>query len=390
MVHKNFKQLGLIGIAAIAFALFFSSCQKEEISTKKNAVQTEDATSRLKSANLSKTIGYLPLYQWDLVNAKNAKKYLPMLTDINLAFANVAIAYNSKSKQWEVQYDGKGYVQLAITDDGKKINKSSTELKTMINNLKQNNSGLSIFISIGGAVGSSSLLGSYKYLFSTAAQRKTLINGINKLVQDYGLNGCDIDFEYKALVLPGYNEFIQELVTKLHSNHKLITLAVEYKYPKGLYIDGHLKVLGSCITDASLKSIDWINLMSYDYSKNNDLSSSPINTKNHSPIEITKRDFQYWKTARNVASNKIVIGLPFYGKQQYSTGSEVAIRNLILNKDEYVHNGSTNYYNGSATLISKTQYARSNSAKGVMIWSIGSDNYDDNSSSALKVIYDNK
>jgi GH18 family chitinase len=329
-----------------------------------------------------KIIGYLPTYQWGI---SDKTTYLQMLTHVNVAFINPKIAWNNTSKQYEVQFDTKGNVILEFEDG-----KTSADLTTLLSNLNKVTSTvtgkkLSIFVALAGARGSESLLLNYKYLLSTKELRLALINSLLTFVKLNNCVGVDVDLEYNAMKLSNYNIFVQELSTVFKANGKLTTAAVEAK-----------NGMPSYISSTTLDKLDWINQMSYDEQT----------TDQHAPLTSFQNDFKVWNTDKKLIASKIVMGLPFYGhlplNSRKNSNPEISFfdvyNSLSSNKNiDYAKNVWDShlkithkevYYNGVPTIATKTKTAKTNKCGGVMIWSLGSDKYDDINNSLLKAIYD--
>jgi GH18 family chitinase len=112
----------------------------------------------------------------------------------------------------------------------------------------------------------------------------------------------------------------------------------------------------------------------------------------HSPYSMVEDDFNYFHNTRGIASEKLLIGLPFYG---YGFGRGVPeslaykdICNTYPNAFDTdsitVPVGGTIYYNGRETIRKKTSFAILNKLSGVMIWQLSGDSKD--STSLLKMI----
>jgi len=194
-------------------------------------------------------------------------------------------------------------------------------------------------------------------------KRQAFINSIvdEAVQQDY--DGVDVDLEGDA-VNGYYSAFVTELADALAAKHKLITAAVATWYAKS-------------VTDSALARFDFINIMSYDKTG----PWEPAKAGPHSPYEMATADVEYWRDTRHTASEKLTLGLPFYGYGfgPNNTTSDWNYRDIISkypgaeNKDELkAANGHTVYYNGLITIKKKTMYARQQTG-GVMIWELSQD-----------------
>lgn len=218
-----------------------------------------------------------------------------------------------------------------------------------------------VFMSIGGG-------GAPAYLAELIkpAKRGALVAGIVQLLEQHGFDGVDVDLE-NDLINADYPAFVAELRTALTARNKLMTAALaSWNADK--------------IPDATIKSYDFINIMSYD-------KTGPWNLSRpgpHSPYEMAVNDFAYFSQQRGVAAEKLLVGLPFYG-YGFGTNAPSSIRYHELtaqypgaeNADEVTVNGGGKiYYNGINTIRQKVAFALGSKAAGVMIWELTQDSRD--------------
>ncbi len=218
-----------------------------------------------------------------------------------------------------------------------------------------------VFMSIGGGDAPAHLAELVR-----PAKRSAFVAGIVALVDQHGFAGVDVDLE-NDLVNADYPAFVAELRTALTARKKLMTAALaSWNADK--------------IPDATIRSYDFINIMSYD-------KTGPWNTGNpgpHSPYEMAVNDFNYFSKTRGVAAEKLFIGLPFYG---YGFGANapasIWYKDLVAqypgaeNADEVTVNGGGKiYYNGLNTIRQKVAFALASKAGGVMIWELTQDSRD--------------
>lgn len=254
---------------------------------------------------------------------------LSKITDLNLAFLNPAP-------------DGSFNIDPAVKEVVSKANAQNVR----------------VFMSIGGGSAPAHLAELIK-----PGKRGAFVNGIMALVAQHGFAGVDVDLE-NDLINADYPAFVAELRTALTAKNKLMTAALaSWNADK--------------IPDATIKSYDFINIMSYD-------RTGPWNINRpgpHSPYEMAVDDFTYFSQRRGIAAEKLLVGLPFYG---YGFGtnapSSIWYKDLIAqyagaeNMDEVTVNGGGKiYYNGISTIRRKTAFAIASKAAGVMIWELTQD-----------------
>lgn len=200
---------------------------------------------------------------------------------------------------------------------------------------------------------------------NTDAKRQSLANAILALVDQYGFDGVDIDWEYPtASSASQFTSFMRYLRAGLTERGKLLTSAVQ-------------ATGGTYQTDEVLSMVDWINVMAYDGDSG----------AGHSPYSLIVNSFNYWHGTRGVDASKVVLGVPFYERPNWASYADVVAKDSAnAYKDSAVIDGTTVYYNGINTMKQKAKYAAEN-AGGIMIWEISQDSTNSNLS-LLNAIYD--
>lgn len=190
-------------------------------------------------------------------------------------------------------------------------------------------------------------------------KRKTFVQSILNIVDKYGFDGVDMDWEYPKpnLSAKQYEMFMILLKAKLQSRNKFLSASVIAFDP----------TVGKGQTDYVLHLVDWINIMAYD---SNDEGG-------HASITIANQSIHYWLYQRKVPNHKIVLGLPFYSRPNYKTFCEIVDFDPDAAKlDRVIIDGVLQSYNGIETIVSKTKWAICN-AGGVMIWEVTQDTYNE-------------
>lgn len=200
---------------------------------------------------------------------------------------------------------------------------------------------------------------------NTAEKRTALVQAIVEMCEEYGFDGIDMDWEHPRLdgtVEVQYEAFMLELAEALHAKGKLLTSAVI----AGVMTNGTVYYDAAAHTDAVLEAVDWIHVMAYD---GGDGSA-------HSTFEYASAAASYWVHYRSMPAEKVVLGMPFYGRPSWATYETLlAADPEAANSDTIVYNGMTVWYNGIATIQKKTEFAHENLG-GVMIWELSQDTTD--------------
>lgn len=274
------------------------------------------------------------------------------MTHINYAFGHVNEAF-----------DG-----VSIANEGR--------LRQMVE-LKKQRPGLNVLLSIGGW-GS----GRFSEMAANEKYRKAFAKDCRRVLKEYGLDGIDIDWEYPTSNAAGISSspddtknftLLMRDIRKAIGPKKLLTLAT---VASAEYID----------LPAILPYINFVNIMSYD------MGNAP---KHHSALYSS--DNSGWMTgdkavkahlAAGVPADKLVMGMPFYGrggkeypnfqdfnKVGYAKGfrecwDETAkVPYLVNEKDTLVFG-----YENPRSLAIKCQYILKQNLLGGMYWDYDGDN----------------
>ncbi|MHC1723705.1 MAG: glycosyl hydrolase family 18 protein [Aminipila sp.] len=260
------------------------------------------------------------------------------------------------------------YGFLIPTEDGTcKPFQEPEELKLLIE--KCHSTGTKVYVSVGGYRDKSGtpLFPVFEKIAADDNLRKTFVDNVTTVVQQYGFDGVEIDWEYpKYSTSANYEKTIMQLSERLKPMGKGLSTAL----PGTGSTDGK-KVWEALegVTDKTLECFDFINLMCYD------LQTDP----NHSPIWYANTTINYWKTFRNVPSEKLVLGMPLYARpswQQYRFLVDMDKANAY--KDYVKTEPLESTYNGLNTLREKTIISL-RKAGGVMLFDVNEDTYDETS-----------
>ena len=259
--------------------------------------------------------------------------------------------------------------------------------------LKQQNPKLKVLLSVGGWGA-----GRFSEMAGSDANRSQFAADCKRIVNEFGLDGIDIDWEYPTQSsanissspddTKNYTLLMRDL-RKALGKHKLVTCAT---VASGEYID-----FPSCI-----KYIDLVNVMSYD------MGNPP---KHHSALYPS--ELSGWMTTstaveshlkKGVPANKLVVGMPFYGRGDQKYHPYVKNHNLKVAAHEKWSEASQVPYleddkgkmvfgfENTKSLALKCQYVIDHHLRGGMYWEYAEDNAqgDFRNTLALSLLKNNK
>jgi chitinase len=213
--------------------------------------------------------------------------------------------------------------------------------------------GIEVLISVGGWGPDPE----FEALAADPASRATFVAAVAAMVDAYGLDGADIDWEYPdpGASADAFVALMSELRTALPDD-KMLTAAVAAVGPSA---DG--------VKPEVFESVDFLNVMAYDGGGSA-----------HSPLAYAEDALDYWAEL-GLPADKTVLGVPFYSRP-----AEVSYAELVeadpdaAELDEIDWHGTLQNYNGQPTMRAKTDLALQR-ASGIMVWTIAHDTTDDTS-----------
>lgn len=213
------------------------------------------------------------------------------------------------------------------------------------------------------------LEGTFVSATETSEKTVSFAEAIVSLCDEYGFDGVDIDWEHPRVdgsSARQYEDLMLILADMLHGRGKLLTSAVL----SGVTADGNVYYDAAAHSDKVLSAVDWIHVMAYDGGDG----------ERHSGYEFALNSAGYWRDTRNVPSEKVVLGVPFYSRPGWAAYEDIlASVPLAKDEDHVTYNGMDVWYNGPETICKKAAYAAHNLG-GIMIWEITQDTSDEKSS----------
>jgi len=245
-------------------------------------------------------------------------------------------------------YDKLTHVNFAFATVARDGSLDTATSKLMDVATRAHAAGVKVLVSVGG--GNADI----NAVMKDANLRATVVANVEHLVSTYALDGVDIDWEgFDASCTNAYTALMKALADDLHPSGKLVTTALD----TGTWF-------GMNVASAAFVYIDQLNVMAYD-------GDNP-----HSPYDLAVNGIAYW-VGRGYPSDKINIGVPFYGRSNADWNTEISYKALIAmsasaaNVDSYAGYN----YNGIPTIEKKTALAMSK-VGGIMIWEINQDTVD--------------
>jgi GH18 family chitinase len=291
-------------------------------------------------APLTRVVGYLPSYRVSWMNQGLWGGY----THLVLAFFNP---------------DSAGHFTGSFTEEQMQAIRDSATAH-----------GVKVLASLGGGGNPAHKI--WGDLMSSARTAE-LADSVASLVEQYGLDGVDVDLEY-VYDTTGYQ-------TAFDTRYGAVIAAMRTALPGKLLTAATARWVGAKFTDDALAAFDFINSMSYD------AKGTWTSPGEHSPMSQSLGDLQYWNITRAVPADKIVLGLPFYGYRWKRVDGALTGTSAVTNAE--VHNFypshlSSDYFadtvgtqvatiswNSHATIDAKSCLARGYG--GAMVWEIGQD-----------------
>ena len=254
--------------------------------------------------------------------------------------------------------------------------------------LKKSHRNLKVVLSIGGW-GS----GGFSELAADALKRRAFAWHCRSLIWDMGIDGIDIDWEYPTDSESGissspddvanFTKLIKEIRTAI-GPRRILSVAV---ISSAMYVDFW----------SVTKYVDYYNVMTYDMGEP-PYHNSPLYTservKNISVSESVDKFVRF-----GVPHEKIVIGIPFYGRGSGDFHDNVKnteahlLSNYFYNWDDdskvpYLTDKAGAYmysYEDTMSIRYKCEYVNNEGIKGVMCWP---NSGDDEKGTLLKAAYD--
>ncbi|RHZ89445.1 hypothetical protein Glove_14g58 [Diversispora epigaea] len=332
------------------------------------------------------------------------------LTHINYAFYNLDT--NGKV------FSGDSWADTDKHFEGDSWNEEGNNLYGNLKQLallKKKYRHLKILISIGGWSWSTN----FGSVTANPVTRKNLVESLVKLVKDYYIDGIDIDWEYPKTPQEGENyvKLVRELRIALDNYANEIRERIPFLITAAMPCgpDNYNKIP----LEEFSKYVNYLNLMAYDFSGSwSEIVGHQSNLYDFLgiPLSVDKAVTDYLNS--RVPHNKIVIGIPMYGRAFENTEGIGAKFNGIgpgsfepgiydykaLPRDEntkeiyidklgasFSYNPTTKElitYDSPQVIKEKIKYIKKKKLNGVMFWELSNDLSTNNTRSLLFNAFD--
>lgn len=180
----------------------------------------------------------------------------------------------------------------------------------------------------------------------------TLTDNIVAFCEEYGFDGVDFDWEYPRMphVWKAYDKLLLNIDPKLEE--------------KGLMLASALGPWGNMMSQDAKETLDYVNVMAYDWAKNDRYNHSEFYSCHYFSAEYFLN--------RGFTKDQLVLGVPFYGNvtsEEYATYSYSGFDITDRGQNTAEVDGKMYYFNGYNMIYSKTAFSIDQDFAGTMVWS---------------------
>jgi chitinase len=350
----------------VAVSLLLAACSKDDPETKPDPGIVDPPTPEVPATEVPgrAVVAYVTYYGSDIPNTT-------YLTHICYAFAEL-------------------YVTGGVYK-GFKIQGSEQRFQSIVD-LKKNKPGLKILLSFTHIVSNSdnSQGGGFSALAKNSEYREKFAEDCLSFIKKWGIDGIDLDWEFPGISWSGHASDPAVDV----QNHILLmkelreTLGSSYTLTYAGYVkDKQTTSTGSKYIDISAvdKYIDFVNIMTYDMDEAPKAHSALSDSRAYCDCERAVNAY----TNAGISPQKLVLGVPFYGRHAFSgTSASISYKSIITLGGEYkidnwdsiasvpyVTKNGTYFcsYDNAKSIGIKANWLNSKNMKGMMYWNSGED-----------------
>ncbi|HWZ21064.1 MAG TPA: glycosyl hydrolase family 18 protein, partial [Cytophagaceae bacterium] len=246
---------------------------------------------------------------------------------------------------------------------------------TMVAAARAANPSIKIIISTGGAPapGDVNITTRLNTILADPIASAALADDLRDFIQVNNLDGWDFDLEHPTTTVAKNNHenFLSMMRTRLDALETTLCKPLEISIALNGETD-HFVVnpTGSDYVNPTVDPyVDFYHLMTYDasYAAHHAINAAwPLD---HSPlIHAQEAVRDYSSPPFNWAKSKMMIGIPFYGKDGTTTPTYSTINSSLSSTIYNSDFSSTFNYNGCVTITSKVNFALSAGLAGVLVW----------------------
>ena len=258
------------------------------------------------------------------------------------------------------------YAFLLPASDGSVYFKDEYDVEKVVKLCHKN--GIKAYVSVGGACdGDIKISNVFEDICKDQLAFNRFIYNVMQVVEKYEFDGIDLDWEYPWVE---YKEQFYKLVLAFRERVDIVNIGLTIAIHRA--IEGEVKYNRiESITNEVIDLVDWVNIMTYD----------DTNENNHSSFERATKSLEYWSNERRIPKVKLLIGVPFYARP-----SEKPYYKLLEESDKSAFNDfwGEDSYNGIYTVKEKTLLGQKYG--GIIIWAINFDSDAENEYSLLNII----
>ncbi|MFC2126104.1 glycosyl hydrolase family 18 protein [Bacteroidota bacterium] len=336
----------------IIFSVFMFSCEDDSVDPDqidttdvvinylKEPVCTESFTPKTYTTQV---VGFYPSYRHDVLPVENIQ--WDKITRIIYAFANP-------------------YANGTLNTS------DLTQMSTMVETAHEN--GVEVYVSVGGGGQGEN----FPIIATNETVRTRFVNEVREYVFANCLDGVDLDWEYWTgsatnTVIPAESNGVVTILKDLKAELEPFDLEISVDVGGSNWGGRHF------YDDVAVYS-DYIMVMCYDFSGpwSGPGPHSSFEQSIGSGDDVGALGLAYWVNYREFPKEKVMLGVPFYGRDFDIGGGEgVTYANIVNEYPEAPNKDQVDniYYNGIETMARKTQYVLDNAYGGVMIWELGQD-----------------
>ncbi len=170
--------------------------------------------------------------------------------------------------------------------------------------------GVAVILSVGGWGNS----GGFAPMAASPASRARFITAVVSYCRAWGYDGVDLDWEY-----PKKED--RENLARLFAELRAALNREKIRYLSAA-VPAH-DWAGGYDSETVRKHLDWVGLMTYDFSGSwNDRSghNAPLFPSGDTPNGALVQGLRRWTEEKDIPTSQVCIGLPFYGRLFYSPG----------------------------------------------------------------------